>query len=263
MKYIWLFYHSGKRWFGEDMSYYAAAFSYYAPLSLIPLILLSLGICGFFYGDEFVQNIFLSWGTVFGNDVLALLDVAVKNLEIEVHTYKIPLLAIVFFCGVSIFTFNVLGTAFHHVWGIHEVSLKAWVKQTLRSILFVLILQLYLIFIIGSEGFLVATKVREIPFVSEIIWFTSISFLFVLVFRFLVSRAPSWKGCTFAGLVSGFLFVWAKNIIGLYLSYEPVLSIFGTAGLMLVLLVWVYVLASIILYGAALANMYDKMITTK
>lgn len=263
MKYLWLFYHAGKRWLNEDMSYYAAAFSYYAPLSLIPLILLSLSVCGFFYGVDFVKNIFLSWGTVFGDDVLALLDVAVKNLELEVQTYQIPFLMIIFFCGVSVFTFNVLGSAFHHVWGINESSFKVRFKQTLRSALFVIILQFYLIFIIGTEGFLVETQIRDIPFVAEIIWFASISVLFVLLFKFLVSHAPSWRACTFAGLISGFLFIWAKGIIGIYLAHEPVLSIFGTAGLMLILLIWVYVLASIILYGASLANMYDKMIATK
>lgn len=263
MKYLQLFYHAGRHWFNQDMSYYAAAFSYYAPLSLIPLILLSLSVCGFFYGADFVKNIFLSWGTVFGSDVLDLLNVAVKNLEIEVHTYRVPFLMIVFFSGVSILTFNVLGSAFYHVWGVTESNIKTWLRQTLRSISFVIILQLYLIFIIGTEGFLVQTDFHKIPFVTSIIWFMSISVLFVLLFKLLVKHAPSWRACVFAGLVSGFLFIWAKELIGIYLAFQPVLSIFGAAGLMLILLIWVYVLASIILYGASLANMYDKLIVTK
>lgn len=263
MKYFWLFYHSGKRWLNQGMSYYAAAFSYYAPLSLIPLILLSLSVCGFFYGADFVKNIFFSWGTIFGGDVLELLDVAVKNLDSEVHSYRIPFLMIIFFCSISVLTFNVLGNAFQHVWGINETGLKVWLKQTSRSLFFVIILQLYLIFIIGTEGFLVQTDIHNFPFVTEIIWFASISALFVLLYKYLVSNAPSWSGCIFAGTVAGFLFVWAKEIIGLYLAFQPVLSIFGTAGLMLILLLWVYVLASIIIYGASVAGMYDKLIRIK
>ena len=55
------------------------------------------------------------------------------------------------------------------------------------------------------------------------------------------------------------LFVFAKNVVTIYLAAKPVLTIFGAAGLILVLLVWIYVLAAIIYYGAIMAHLYDKM----
>lgn len=263
MRYIHLFYHAGRQWVSRDMSYYAAAFSYYAPLALVPLLLLSLIVTGFFYGGDFVKNIFLGWGTILGADLLALINVAVQNLDIEIQTYSIPLLAVIFFSSVSVFSFNVLGSGFQHLWGSHRSGLQQWLTQSLRSAFFVIILQLYFIFIIGTEGFLAWFRVREVPFLPEIIWFLSISLVFILIFKFLAKPAPSLRGCVFGGFSSGVLFIFANNLVALYLATKPVLSIFGAAGLLLVLLVWVYILACFILYGAALAHMYDRMINNQ
>lgn len=263
MRYVHLFYHAGRQWVSRDMSYFAAAFSYYAPLALVPLVLLSLIVSGFFYGGDFVKNIFLGWGTVLGNDLLALIDIAVQNLDIEIQAYSIPLLAVIFFSSVSIFAFNVLGSGFERVWGSHRAGLRSWLSQSLRSVLFVIILQAYLILIIAAEGFLAWFKVRELPFLPEFIWFLSISLLFILLFKFLAKPAPSWRGCVFGGFSAGLLFIFTNNLVAIYLATKPVLSIFGAAGLLLVLLVWVYILACVIFYGAALSHMYDRMINNQ
>lgn len=263
MRYIHLFYHAARQWVSRDMSYYAAAFSYYAPLALVPLLLLSLIVSGFFYGADFVKNIFLGWGTILGGDLVALIDVAVQNLDIETKAYSIPLLAVVFFSGVSIFSFNVLGSGFTHLWGSHRSGLQHWITQSLRSVLFVIILQAYFVFIIGAEGFLAWFRVREVVFLPEIIWYVSISLVFILLYKFLAKPAPSLRGCVFGGLSAGVLFLFANNLVTIYLAAKPVLSIFGAAGLLLILLVWIYVLASVILYGAALAHMYDRMINNQ
>jgi membrane protein len=255
-------YHAARQFFTRDMPYYAAAFSYYAPLALIPLVLFSLLVASFFYSPSFVASIFQSWGTVLGDDLLALINVAVQNLDIEIKSYEVPFIATAFFLSVSIFAFNVLGTGFERMWNIHHTGIRSWLVQTVRSASFVIILEAYMIFIIGAEGLLSYFEIREIIFLPEIIWLLSVSAVFMLLYRFLVYHSPSWRGCAFAGVVSGVLFLFANSILTVYLAAKPVLSIFGAAGLLLVLLIWVYILASIMLYGAGVAELYDKMVAT-
>ncbi len=259
MLYIQVLYHAARQFVARDMPYYAAAFSYYAPLALIPLVLLSLLVAGFFYSPSFVAGIFQNWGTVLGADVLALINVAVQNLDVEIRTYEVPIVAIIFFSSLSVFAFNVLGTGFTRMWGEPHRGSRPWLKQTFRSVVFVFILEAYLLLIIGAEGLLSYLRVREIIFLPEIIWFVSIACVFILLFRFLAQGAPSWRGCVFAGIVSGFLFLFSNSILTIYLAAKPVLTIFGAAGLLLLLLIWVYVFASIMLYGAGVAHLYDKL----
>lgn len=262
MKLIKILLLAAKEWLANDMGHYAAAFSYYAPFALIPLILVSIGVSGFFYGIDFVKNIFLGWGTVFGSDLVALVGIAVANLDIEVNTYEIPMIAILFFCSVSILAFNALALGFKKAWGNDEKSIKSFLKQSFRSIIFILILQIFIIMIISTEGIL-ATLPYQAHLVSLLVWFLTISAVFMLFYRFLVAHSPSIRACVVGGITAGILFIFAKNLVIFYLEAKPVLTIFGAAGLILVLLVWVYVLAAIIYYGAIVAHLYDKSLTVK
>ncbi len=258
MRYFILLSRAARAWVVQGMGHHAAAFAYYAPFSLVPLILLSVGISGFFYGVPFVKGVFIGWGSFFGPDLVTFIDMAVQNLDIEVHTYDIPFLAVLFFCGISILAFNVLALGFRQIWGLADGGLRAWLKQSLRSIVFIFILQAYIFAIISTEGFLAMLGSQSFV-LSFLIWFSTISMVFFLFYRFLAADSPSWRGCLIGGITSGMLFVFAKNVVTIYLAAKPVLTIFGAAGLILVLLVWVYVLAAIIYYGALVAEQYDAM----
>ncbi|MEZ4195571.1 MAG: YhjD/YihY/BrkB family envelope integrity protein [Candidatus Paceibacterota bacterium] len=259
MKYIQMFYQAIEEWIRNDMGYYSAAFSYYAPLALIPLVLLSIAVSGFFYGSLFVKSIFLSWGTILGDDLLALINVAVQNLDLESQTYSIPILAIVFFSSMSLFALNVPGVGFSRLWKIESSGLVSFISRTWRSITFIFILQIYFFVIIGLNGLVTYFSFPFGNLISEIILFLSIPLIFFLLFRFLVKNVLSLQGAIVGSMVSGVLFMFAKGLVALYLAANPVLSIFGATGLTLVLLVWVYVLAAIIYFGAAVAHVYDRM----
>jgi membrane protein len=53
--------------------------------------------------------------------------------------------------------------------------------------------------------------------------------------------------------------VISKSTISIYITNLSGLNLYGAAGLILVLLIWIYVLAAIIYFGAAVAHEYDKM----
>ncbi len=256
-----IFTESLKQWFRDDMDYYAAAFSYYAPLALIPLILLSILVSGFFYGREFVTELFLSWGAILGSDVLALISNAVTNLDAETHrSYSIPILGLIFFSAVCVVAFNVLAIGFQRLWGTSDSGLGPWLKRSLRSVLLIIILQVYLVLLIGFEGLLV----KFLPFadttlVSTFFLLVHTTLLFTCMYHYLVPAAPSLKASFYGALVASGLFLGAKSLVTVYLATKSILTVFGAAGLILILLVWVYVLASIIYYGAVVAHQYDRI----
>jgi len=243
------------------MDYYAAAFSYYAPLALIPLILLSIVVSGFFYGREFVTELFLSWGAILGADTLTFVYDTVTNLDIETQRYYgVPLLGLVLLLGISVVAFNVLAIGFQRLWGSSESGLLPWLKRSLRSILLIVILQVYLVLLIGFEGLLVKYFLfLDTNTISTFFLLAHTTLLFTCMYLYLVPRAPSLKASLFGALVASGLFLAAKSLVAIYLATKPFLTVFGAAGLIIILLVWVYVLAAIIYYGAAVAHQYDKM----
>lgn len=74
--------------------------------------------------------------------------------------------------------------------------------------------------------------------------------LFALVFRYLPNRRTKWRESALGGLLTAFLFVVGKELIGLYLGKSALGSAYGAAGSIIVLLVWVYYSALITFVGA-------------
>ncbi len=251
-----------KLFFLRTADFFAAAFSFYAPLALIPLTYISIQIVGLFYGQEVTAKIITDWGSVFGAELLLVIKAAVSNLSIASETTGSPVLGIVLFSGVCILAFNVLGSGFQTLWGVSRFGFTNWLRRSLRSVFFIFILQIYLTLVIGFEIFLSAYEVKLDLLFGSLFLFLITTMFFVILYRWLTATPPSWAGCIYGGVVGSLLLVGARSLVDFYLFTNPVLSFYGGAGLILVLLVWLYILSSLTFYGATVATVYDKMTNT-
>jgi len=86
--------------------------------------------------------------------------------------------------------------------------------------------------------------------VNFVISFTVITGSFALIFKLLpdvkVVRRDVWLGAA----VTSLFFTVGKFLIGLYLGQSAVASAYGAAGSLVVIVVWVYYSAQILLFGA-------------
>jgi membrane protein len=194
-----------------------------------------------------------------GEDLVDLIRQAVSNFNTETGTSRVPILAAAFFLGFYVTAFKVLAEGFEKLWGINGSGFKAFVIRSLRSFLFLFALQIYFIFTVGLEFFISSSFLGSGSYVSQFLLFLSTLLLFTFLYKFLVKNSPSWQGCFAGSAVSSILFVLIKTLVDLYIVTTPALNLYGAASIILVLLVWVYILAAIIFYGAAVAGIYDKM----
>ena len=79
---------------------------------------------------------------------------------------------------------------------------------------------------------------------------------FLLLVSLVVSAVLTGIGAYFGSLLTSLLFVIGKLLIGLYLGNASVGSIYGTAGSLAVLLVWIYYSAQILFLGAEFTQVY-------
>ena len=77
-----------------------------------------------------------------------------------------------------------------------------------------------------------------------------ISFLFAAMFKVLPDAKVSWRSALIGGVVTGVLFVVGKYLIGLYIGKSNPGEAYGAAGSLIVLLLWIYYSALIVLFGA-------------
>ena len=94
--------------------------------------------------------------------------------------------------------------------------------------------------------------------VNGIISFAVLTFLFCAAFKILPDVRIAWRVVWFGGVVTALLFTTGKELIGLYLGQGSVGSVYGAAGSMIVILLWVYYSSIILLYGAEATRLTAK-----
>lgn len=92
------------------------------------------------------------------------------------------------------------------------------------------------------------------------ICFSLITFIFVffLIYRYVPRAKLKSSACLFAAVITSFLFVFGKEIIGHLASRTLLVSAYGTNAFLIVLMVWFYYAAIIIFTGAEIASLYQK-----
>jgi len=259
MNFLTILRASALRWYNHDADHLAAALSYYAPFALTPLILVSVTVLSYAYGANFAVDMLMIWGSILGPDMLALLSEAIANLRASTTGLQIPVVGSVFFFAMIIVAFNTITSGFHHIWEVPHTGVKGWLQKSWRSVVFVFVLQAYLMIVMGADGlFLQSDHLSYLPYVASAIGFLATTWLFYLMYRFLPISPHSRRASLMGALVASVLLGVAKSIIALYVSMAAAPKLYDAAGLIVALLIWIYAAASIVYFGAAVVHEYDN-----
>jgi membrane protein len=83
-----------------------------------------------------------------------------------------------------------------------------------------------------------------------------VTVLFALLYRVLPDSWVAWRDVWTGAAITAVLFATGKALIGLYLGHTTTGSPFGTAGSIVIFLLWVYYSAQIFLFGAEFTEVY-------
>jgi membrane protein len=81
--------------------------------------------------------------------------------------------------------------------------------------------------------------------------------LFAMMFKILPDNPVEWQDVWLGAAVTALLFTVGKHLISLYIGSSNMASTYGAAGALIVVLVWVYYSAQILLLGAEFAKTYS------
>jgi membrane protein len=91
--------------------------------------------------------------------------------------------------------------------------------------------------------------------------FVVISMLFALMFKILPDAKIRWKHVWLGSLVTGILFTIGKTLLALYFIMANPASVYGVAGTIILILLWVSYSSMILFFGAEFTATYAKMYT--
>ncbi len=249
-------------WFRRGADESAAALAYFMPFALTPLIILSISIVGLMYGAERVTSMLVRWGNAIDPGVTDLVYSSVVNFDSVATHYYWPIVGLIFLSVMIYITLNSLTTGLHKLWEIEIYGWQSYLKRLWRMTLFIGVIQAYLVSIILlEETLLFASTIWDAAiwsFVGFFGGFLLTMLLLALAYGILSLRAPSFGGRFVGAAVAGLFLLFSRELVALHFTTAPVQTLFGAAGLLITLLVWVYVAAGIILYGAAFARVFDE-----
>jgi len=89
-----------------------------------------------------------------------------------------------------------------------------------------------------------------------LISFAFVTVLFAMIYKFVPDIQIRWKDVWIGGALTSILFTIGKFLIGLYLGSSGVTSVYGAAGSLITVLLWVYYSSVIFLLGAEFTQVY-------
>jgi membrane protein len=93
---------------------------------------------------------------------------------------------------------------------------------------------------------------------NAVLSFVVIAFMFALIYKLLPDVKLAWRNVWTGAAVTAVLFTIGKTMIGLYLGRSTVASVYGAAGSLIVVLLWVYYSAQIVFFGAEFTKVYSR-----
>lgn len=258
-----------REWNDDEAPRLGAALAFYSVLSIGPLLLVSIWGAGLIFGEANASRYIL-------DEIRAMLgtDGAKAIEDILLHTHNEPggVLTAMIGLGALMFSaagfFDQLQSTFNYIWNVPKQTsdLKDYVLKRLLSfgmvigigllLLFSLIVSAALTALTGMLGD--AAPAIILQGINVVLSFAITALLFAVAFNVLPDVHIKWRDVWVGAVLTALLFTAGKFLIGLYLGHSHIGTSYGTAGSMIILLVWIYYSAQIIFFGAEFTQVYTR-----
>ena len=256
-------------WINANASSMGAAVAFYTIFAIAPLFILVLALAGVIFGHQAAQGeVFQEISKLIGKNG----SESVQSILVAARQPKATLLATIvgfttLFIGANS-VFIQLQQALNAIWNIRLKSsgVRRFFRYRFLSFLallgigFILLVSLIVSAALDAIGKWVGGIVPVHVFIWKIIDFGFslgvITLLFAMIFKMLPDVRMAWRDVWVGSVITALLFTVGKVLLGAYLGRSSLSSAYGAVGSFVVVLLWVYYSAQILLFGAAFVRVY-------
>jgi membrane protein len=259
-------------WRKDNCLRLGAALAFYTLLSLAPLLVVVIAIVALVFGDDFAK------GEVMGRIQAAVGADAASTLREMVARASEPRSGLVATALGLVMTglgaSGVLGQlqqALNDIWEVRPPpgrGLRGVVFDRARAFSMLLLIGFLLVVSLGA-GTAVTALAAEIGklfpgalaaarLVDVLVSFAVTALLFGLLFKVLPALAIRWSDVAVGAAVSALLFAGGRLAIAWYLGRATGTSVYGAAGSLVVLLLWIYYSSQLLFIGAEFTQVYAR-----
>ena len=258
--------------FGDDkVTKLSASLAYYTIFSLAPLMLLIISIAGIVMGQgKIEQDMFHQLSGLIGADAGKQIQELVHNAAISGKSTVATIIgAITLLIGATT-VFGEIQDSINSIWGLKprpKVGIMKLISSRLlsfgmiASLGFLLLVSLLATSLIEGLGgrlqqMIPGVGVVVLYIINLVLTLAVTTVLFAAIFKVLPDAKFRWKDIWPGAIATSLLFMVGKFAISLYISKSDIGSTFGSAGSLVILLVWIYYSAIILYFGAEFTKAY-------
>lgn len=254
----------GELWSRHAVPRHAAALAFFTMLTLAPLLLALTGVAGYFLGGQQVaEQILSAVRRGMGEGAARGFEQLIQRTVLQGSGAGATLTGLLLALWGASGLMQSLKASLDALWDApphSEVGVKNWLITRLIGALGVLLLAVLLLVSAILEVVLAAARARlpeHLPGVYWLGWGLNRSLLpallvvgNALLYWLLPAVRPRFRDALLGALVCTLLLLGMRTLISLYLTHSSVATLYGSAGSLVALLLWVYFSAQVFFLGA-------------
>jgi membrane protein len=259
-------------WYEDRAPRLGAALAFYTVFALAPGLIVIIAVAALLLGQEAAQGQIIDQvqdliGVAGAQAIQAAIESA-RSAGGSLVATGLGVLTLLFgLWGV----FGELQDALNTIWG---VTTRPWrgvigaVKERFWSFTMVVGIGFLLLVSLAASAWLAAVgkffaQVSPLPVAvmetaNALLSFVTITLMFAVIYKLLPDVKITWQNVWVGAAVTALLFTIGKSLIGLYLGRSTVASVYGAAGSLIVILLWIYYSAQVVFFGAEFTKVYSR-----
>jgi len=255
----------------------SAALAYYTIFSIPPLMIIIISIAGYFFGKEAITGqVYGQISGIVGSEAAAQIQDAIKQTVIDYNSWWATIISIAALLLGATGTFAEIQDSINLIWGLKAKPKKGLIKIVINRLIsfsmiitigFLMLVSLLLNALLDIFNMQLQRLFPDVAYYAFYVFniaflLAVITTLFATVFKVLPDAKIKWKSVFYGALFTALLFSLGKVLISFYLGNSDIGTTYGTAGSVIIILVWVYYSSIILFYGAEFTQLYAQRFGT-
>ena len=273
LRYALVPWRAARKWGDDRCATYAAALAYYSAFSLAPVLVIAVSVAGLIFGaDTASERIVGELEALIGADGARLIARMVTASQASGQGALAAVVSTVITLIGATGLFVQMGHAFEAVFGHPTQGRSAWMKQLigrLRGLTVVIGIGFLLMISLVASAAILAVGEYATRGIQALLWLATAlqiaislalqSSMIGIIYKVLVPTKLSTRALMIGAVLTAVLFELGKWAIGLYLGRSNTAAAFGPAGSLAIVLLWVYYVSLILLYGAEITFQLNRI----
>jgi len=253
---------------------HAGTTAYFAIFSMAPILVIIVSVFGFFAGDMVIrEKLFGELNVLLGKESVKVLRNAIENYNITENSAIGTFIGVTFFLISASALFSAMQNSINFIW---RVQVKSNLKMSLLGLLKTRLLSFGVILCLGLVLLISLVVDASISFLKDVlsmyidydlvalaqtlnfvVSLAVISGVFALIYRYLPDIEVKWSASWYASIITALLFAIGKLAIGAAIGRSNLGAVYGTAGSLVVILVWIFFVSIIFYFGVELSRQFS------